>query len=34
MTLGDDTYEYHVYYKELKVKISLIKGNMEVDAPW
>ncbi len=34
MALGDDTYEYHVYYKELKLKISLIKGNMEVDAPW
>lgn len=34
MQLAENEYEYYIYPKELKLKFSLLKGNIEVDAPW
>ena len=34
MEIKKDMYEYHIYPKEIKLMISKVKGEMEVDAPW
>ncbi|MCP3739555.1 amylo-alpha-1,6-glucosidase [Rossellomorea sp. BNER] len=34
MELADGEFEYHIYPKELKLKITEIKGELSVNAPW
>lgn len=32
--LGENTYEYHIYPKELKIKFTRRSGDLSIDAPW